>query len=181
MKNLKFAFFAIVMSVCFVSCATVSITSKSSDKLKGPYTKIFILVNRTARARGFIHGVDSVIEKEFAKRNIAVQIYVKGDLSLDTDKDINQKISDYQPDAVLVMNQTESVLAYGIAYDGNEGEIEITLDIKLLDVTGQDILWRANMKASANMGIETASDKASKNLIAKLETDNIISKMPVKK
>jgi hypothetical protein len=167
-------FFALLISLLFSSWSSSSIIAKSSDKLKGPYQRIFVLINNSVRADGFIKGFTTNIKEEFNKRNISYEIYIKTELSLDTEKDIEEKISAFSPDALLVINQTEAVV-----YNGGRGANSNggTFDLKLFDKTPDNLVWRATLQAFGNFGIATASGKATDYFIARLEYDKIITKL----
>ena len=174
MKRTHFIFFTLLISSFLSGCSSSSIIARSSDKLNGPYQRIYVLINNSVRAEGFIKGFTTKIKEEFNKRNITSEIYSKTDLSLDTEKEIGQKIVAFNPDAILVINQTEAVVYNGGGGANSNGG---TFDLKLYDKTPDNLVWRATLQAFGNFGIATASGKATDYFIARLEYDKIITKL----
>jgi hypothetical protein len=171
MKRIYYIVFTFLFSCLFFSCSTSSLIAKKSDKANGPYKRIFILVNNAVRTEKFIHTLTENLKTEFATRNMATDVYIKTDLSLDTQKDIDQKIIDFNPDGILVINQTE-----GMVYNGGAGSNGGTFDLKLFDKTPDNLVWRATLKASGDFGISMAVNKVTSDLINRLEYDGIIPK-----
>jgi len=137
------------------------------------------LINNSLRAEKFIKGFTDNIKEEFNKRNMTSEIYIKTDLSLDTEKDIKQKIVDFNPEVIMVINQTEGVVYNegGIGGGGHTNSNGGTFDLKLYDKTPDNLVWRATLQAFGDFGIATATSKATNYFIARLEYDEIISKL----
>lgn len=157
-------------------CATASIESGESNNVKGPYSKIFILISGSPRADKFIEGFAEKIKQAIADRGTGAEVYVEGRLSLETQKEIDDKINAYNPEVVLIMKQTEALVNGGYGFGAGKGSLAGTFDLKLFEKTEKRPVWRANMKAYGEYGISMAIEKTSKKFIALLEQDKILSK-----
>jgi hypothetical protein len=178
MRKIKLNLLLSIVSLYLISCATASITSNKSENLSGPYKKFFILISSSSRAKSFIDGFVENLKIEFAVRNTDLEVYVKQELALETEKDINDKINASTADAILIINQTESMIYGGVGLGSATGSNSGTFDLRLFDKTPDNLVWRAQMKAYGDYGISMAIDKATYNLLKKLEQDNIIIKKP---
>jgi hypothetical protein len=165
-----------IISLLLFGCVSSSITSSKSEKIHGPYKKIFVIIDNSERAEKFVGGFVETIKKELAARNTESEYYVSERLSQDTKQDINKKIHAFQPEVVLIMHQTESVFYRGMSIGNEKGSNGGTFDLKLFEKTENNLVWKAELTAYGEYGISTAISKASENLISKLVLDGIVSK-----
>jgi len=165
-----------LMAFLFVGCVSSSITSSSSQKLHGPYKRMFIIIDNSERAEKFVNGFIESTKKELAARNTETLYYVSGRLSLDTKKEINKKIHAFEPDVVLIMHQTESVFYRGMSVGSEKGSNGGTFDLKLFEKSEDNLIWTAQLTAYGEYGIAMAVNKASESLVSKLVLDGIVSK-----
>ncbi len=93
--------------------------------------------------------------------------YIRNPLSLDTDQDINKKIDDFSPEAVMFFKQK-------IIHSTNGGVDGGTFEITLIDGETKKPVWKSEFEIYGQFGIEQASSKAVDELIKKLEEDKII-------
>jgi len=168
---------------CLISgCATSSIASNKSDRLKGPYKRIFIVLRGNIRAAPFTGPWMDNISKEFQNRNISLKTYDIPDqdensLSLNTrsvDEEINTQIKEFQPEVVMivVLKKIERYAGVEIGRPGSNGG---TFDIQLFEpLDSHTVIWRANLKVFGQYGISTAVKKGTDSFIEKLEQDGII-------
>ncbi|HTI11360.1 MAG TPA: hypothetical protein VL832_22460 [Puia sp.] len=166
MKRTHFILFALLIA----GCSSSSIIAKSSDHLNGPYQRIFVVINSSYRAEKFIKAFTSNVKEEFDQRNITSEILIK----TDTAREISQKIVDFNPDAILIIDQTAGV-AYNIGNGGSSNGA--TFDLKLYDKTPDNLAWKGSLKVFGDFGISTATTKATNYFIARLEYDKIITKL----
>jgi hypothetical protein len=157
-------------------CVSSSITSSKSEKLHGPYRKIFIIIDNSERAGKFVSGFIETTRKELAARNTVSEYYVSGRLSGDTRQEINRKIHVFEPDVVLLMRQTESYFYRGMTVGSEKGSNGGTFDLKLFEKSEENLIWSGQLTAYGEYGISTAVNKASENLISKLVGDGIVSR-----
>jgi len=180
--------FFILLAVPFFSlvsgCATSSIASNKSDRLKGPYHKIFIAIHSTERAGPFTNPWMDNIAKEFKDRNILLQTYFipdQGDNSLSleansTNDEINTQIKEFQPEVVMTI-ALKKIERYAGVEIGRPGSNGGTFDILIFEAgDSRTPIWRANLHVFGQYGISLAVKKGTESFIGKLEQDGIIDK-----
>ena len=164
-------------------CATSSISSKKSDRLKGPYSKIFIAFRGNIHTAPFTGPWMDNISKEFQSRNIQLKTFDIPDgedksLSLEantTNDEINAQIKEFQPEVVMfiVLKKVESYAGVQIGRPGSNGG---TFDITLFEPEdSRTPIWRANLQVFGQYGISTAVKKGTDSIIGRLEQDGIIA------
>lgn len=173
----------LALFVCLASgCATSSLTSNKSDRLKGPYKKIFIAIHSDIRTSPFTVPWMENIAKEFQDRNILLKTYDIPDqdnnpLSLQSDSannEMNTQINEFQPEVVMII-ALRKIEAYGGVQIGRPGSNGGTFDMKLFGPEDAHTpIWRGNMKVWGDYGISLAVKKGTQTFISKLEEDNII-------
>jgi hypothetical protein len=171
-------FLPILAVLCLLSslaCVTSSVTSTKSENMHGPYKRIFVVISNSERAEKFISGFIESVKKEMQVRKTESAFFVSGRISKDTRNEINKKISDFQPEAVLVINQTTGLIYNGSNLGSGTGFNGGDFDLRLF-VNGEDnLVWRGKLSAFGEYGISTAVRKASYSLISKFVIDGIIS------
>jgi len=175
MKVFLHIVFATILLLPISSCVTSSVTSSKSDKVHGPYKRIFVVVSNSERSEKFIHGFIETLHKEMLIRNTESAYFVSGRLSTDAREEINQKISDFRPQAVLVIKQTAGLIYNGADIGTASGFNGGEFDLRLFESSEQNMVWTAKMSAFGEYGISTAVRKASYSLISKFVIDGIIS------
>jgi hypothetical protein len=173
----------LALFACLASgCATSSLVSNKSDRLKGPYKKIFIAIHGDIRTSPFTEPWMDNISKEFQDRNILLKTYDipdqdKNPLSLQSDSannELNAQINEFQPEVVMII-ALRKIEAYGGVQIGRPGSNGGTFDMKLFEPGDSHTpIWRANMKVWGEYGISLAVKKGTQTFISKLEQDNII-------
>ena len=160
--------------ILFSGCATASIESGESNNVKGPYDRMFILINGSPRADKFIEGFAEKIKQAITERGTNTEVHVEERLSLETQKEIDDKINAHKADVVLVIKQTEALVDGRLGFGTGKGSMAGAFDLKLFDKKEKRPIWRANMKAYGEYGISMAIEKTKKKFIALLEQDKII-------
>lgn len=164
-------------------CSTSSFVSNKSDRLKGPYKKIFIAINSDIRAAPFTDPWINNISNELESRDILLKTYVIPDmdrnpLSLQPDvanDEINVQINAFQPEVVLTI-ALRKIEAYSGVQIGRPGSNGGTFDLKLFEFGDSEApIWRGNMRVWGDYGISLAVKKGTQTFISKLEEDNIIT------
>lgn len=149
------------------SCVSAKIESnKQANYTKQP-KKIFLLINSTRETNLFCKSFTNILSVKLKKRGVENTVYIKNPLTLDTEKDINDKINAYAPEALMIFKQTEMHTTNG-GFDGAKFEIS------LIDKDTQTVAWKSVMDIYGTMGIEEATNKAVKTLSEKLAEDKII-------
>ena len=176
-KNYSALLFSALVIIFFSGCVTSSIESGESNNVKGPYNRMYILIAGSQRADKFIEGFAEKIRQSLSARNMEVEIQIEGRLSLETQKETNNKINDYKPEVVLIMRQTEAIIDTRFGFGASKGSMAGIFDLKLFSNTEKRPVWRANLKVYGEFGISTATEKTAKKFLSLLEQDNIIRKL----
>jgi hypothetical protein len=166
--NRKLPFTILLVVITFLqSCVTAKITSnKDADYIKQP-KKIFILMNVSKEASGFSNGLLWGLKSKLKEKGVESTSYQHNPLSFDTDQDINKKIDDYAPEALMVIKQ-KVVHSINSMVDGSNFEIT------LIDNETKKTVWKSDFEVYGQMGIEDAVNKGVNELLKKLMKDKII-------
>jgi hypothetical protein len=96
-------------------------------------------------------------------------------LALETEEQMMAKISEFDPQYVMMIVQTEArstTNGYGWNNSLNVGG---TFDVQLRDLSGEKILWRASLKTDGGWGIETSVYKAAQKLFDRMVEDRLFN------
>jgi hypothetical protein len=175
---------AVFSSLLFSGCrSTSSFVSNNSDKLKGPYKKIFIAIHSNNKSAPFTVPWMENVSKAFKERNILVKTYVTPDqdnnsLSLQSDStnaEVDAQIKDFQPEVVMVISPIK-VAANGDVQDAKHNSNGGTFDMKLFEPGNMHTaIWKGKMRVWGDDDISLTINKSTQNFISKLEKDNIIT------
>jgi|HubBroStandDraft_6_1064221.scaffolds.fasta_scaffold490038_2 hypothetical protein len=152
----------------------VHLSANKSPDYNEKLTKVYLLIRSAKGASKFADGFKAGFLSEMTKRNIAADSYVIEPLALEGDKDITARIAQYGPQAVVFMNQTESVSTSGGTFSKTNPVTSATFDIKILLPGSDKPVWRGNMVASGNSHVTEAVEKAVTTLIRQMATDGLI-------
>jgi hypothetical protein len=156
--------FVIILSQ---SCVTAKVTSnKDADYSRQP-KKIFIMMNGAKQSGSFCNEFLSGLQTKFKEKAVESTTYVRDPLSLETKEDINKKISDYSPEALMVIQQ-KVVHSTNNFVDGGKFEIS------LIDSETRKTVWKSEFEVYSQFGIENAVNKSLNELFKKLTEDKII-------
>jgi hypothetical protein len=139
-------------------------TNKSDSYNKQP-KKIYIIVNFNKNDRTFCNGLVTGLKNNFTKKGIQSDSYMHDSLSLEGEEDINGKTNDYNPEAVLLIQQT--LTGAGIA----------TFELTLIDRETKKKVWKGAFNVSTDsysMGDEDVINKSVNTIVEKLTQDKII-------
>ncbi|TWJ02531.1 hypothetical protein JN11_01504 [Mucilaginibacter frigoritolerans] len=166
MKKIHHFGLMLILAITFNSCATVNIISnKQAGYTEHPH-KIYLTVNCTSEGKIFCSGLATGLKDRFAQKQVQSEIYLRDALSLENDADINKKIIDYNPDAVLMIKQTIT------------GEKLGTFELTLVDVHTHKNVWKSQLDITAgnysDLNDPGTIDKGLKTVIDRLVEDKII-------
>jgi hypothetical protein len=166
------SFLFVLLLMILTSCVTANITSNKSPDFTQKVQKIFITGRSSEASKAYLQSVVRYTQTYLKAHKVETEFYYFDQLSLVSDSELNDRINQYNPDAVMVINETERRSRQGQFYQTiNSGS---TCDIKLFLIGKDNPVWRASLVADGNQGVEEASEQASKYLYDKLKTDGII-------
>jgi hypothetical protein len=161
MKIVNHLFAIAVVVLIIQSCATVNMKSnKQANYYKQP-KKIYIVTNCDGDYKEFCMGVMNGLKDNLAKKGIKANGYLRDALSLDSDGEINKKITDYSPEAVLSIKQT--LTGDGIA----------AFELTLIDGETKKNVWKGSFDLAVGY-YSTAEDQGVINKSVKAIMDQLI-------
>jgi len=155
-------------------CVTSSISSNKSPDFNQKITRLYLVIRSSKGAKEFSYSFKTEFLRTLSSRGIVTDYEVLDELALESDKDLTDKISNFGPQVVMVMNQTESKSNAGQTFGASHNISGGTFDIKLLLPASDKPVWRASLDAYGDSGIEAAVDKSVRNLVTKLTEDGLI-------
>lgn len=163
--------FTIAISICLAVLLHSCVTAKIESNKDASYTKhpknIFILVNTASEASGFTANFLYGLRQKFGAKGIASTVHIRKALSFETEEDVNKMVTDYGPDAVMLIKQSE-VHSTNNMVDG--GKFEITL----LDFSTRKPIWKGDFSVTGSMGLLQAVQKSVDTLVKKMEADKLM-------
>ena len=169
----------IMIGVLFIasSCVTSKVTSNKSASFNEKIDKLFIMVKGTDSAKTFFNSFTSELTTSLREKGIESNNHYFEPLSLESESDVDIKIQNYNPNLIMIINQTESrqmVNANGFGWGYGASNTGGTFDVKIFQPNAKNPVWRANLKADGQFGLETSAKKACEKLIEKLIEDKLL-------
>lgn len=133
-----------------------------------------MIIHSAKGAKEFSYVFKTKFLNELGYRGVTSDYYIADPLALESEMDIKDKVARFNPQVVIVMNQTESKLYQSYNWGASNNINGGTFDIKIF-LPGSDApVWRGNLEVYGPYGIEGAIDKSVKKLIVKFKEDNLI-------
>ena len=174
-KNILHFFSLIFLfSIVSVGCASSKITSNKAPDFNEKISKAYLLIKTSKGTKQFSYSFKTAFLHALSARGISSDYYVMDELALETDKDIDQKISKFDPQVVIVMNQTEAEINNGNNFGTLNNISGGVFDIRIMLPASDKLIWRASLEAYGNSGIDAAVEKSVKKLIEQLTIDKLI-------
>jgi hypothetical protein len=159
------------------ACGTSRISSNKSPDFNDKLTKIYLLVKAGKGTTSFAQQFQDAFFAELAKRNIATDGYIVQPLALESDEDIHKKIEKFNPQVLMIMQQTQAERYAGVGMNSIYAQNNVngaTFDIKLLLPGSDKPVWRASLESHGDYGILAAVNKSVKRLIDELTQDGLL-------
>lgn len=155
------------------SCTTTKISSNKSPDFNQKVSRVFLTVRGSEGSKKFMQPLATSLQSELKNHGVESSHHYFDPLSLETEKDLIQKIREYNPDVVMSIVQTERRSTSG--QYGN-AETGATLDIRLLIPNQDKPVWRASLIVDGNFEVAagSAAQQSASKLIEKLKMDGII-------
>jgi hypothetical protein len=170
----KIVSFIVVLAFLLGSCVSSNIRSNKSPDFNEKITKLFIIGKVGEKAKYFYSALATNFVASLKEKGIEVRTFYVDPLSLDSDEDMTKRIALYDPNLVMIINQTESrenVNGFGF---GGGFTIGGTFDIKMFQPNSKNPVWRANLKADSSVDLKDAAKNANKKLVEKLIEDKLL-------
>jgi hypothetical protein len=177
MKNksvLRLFLFVPLIFVFSASCVTSKISSNKAPDFNEKISKVYFVIKGSKGAKEFSYSFKTAFLHALSARGISSDYYVMDELALESDKDINEKISKFNPQVVIFMTQTEADSYNTYNLGGSNNISGGVFDIKIMKPESDRPVWRASLEASGSNDIDMAVQKSVKKLIDQLTIDKLI-------
>lgn len=161
----------------FTSCATSKIASNKAPDFNEKISRLFVTVKGSDSAKAFFERFTTELDTSLDQKGIESKTYYFNPLSLDPEKEIHENISSYKPNLTMTINQTESrhnVNPYGFSLGYSSTNTGATFDVQIFQPNSKTPVWRANLTADSQFGLEISARKACEKLIEKLIEDKLL-------
>lgn len=162
-----------LLTILFTSCVTTKIDSNKSSDFNQKVSRIYITARGSDSSKEFMKALTNYLKVELNKHGVESMVYYFDPLSLETEKDLGDKINNYNPDVVMSIGQTERRSTAG-PY-GGVTETGATLDIRLFVPNRDNPVWRGSLKADGSFGVGTTSQSSAIKIVEKLKLDGVIN------
>ena len=165
--------FLIIVIFTQYSCSTTKLTSNKSSDFNEKIKSVYIIINTAKSATKFSKAFGEEFKKVLMEKGTTSEIYVIEPLSLDGEKEINEKISAFNPQVLMTIIQTEvqTNTAYMGAMKTFAGGV---YDIKITTPQNETAIWRASLEFSVNSPINMTVPGLVKDLIKKMTKDKLL-------
>lgn len=171
----------LILGILFfaTSCVTTKITSNKSADFNEKISKLYIIMKGTESVEPFFKSFSSELVNSLTLKGIESKVVLSDPLSLESEIDVNQKIIDYKPNLLMIIQQTESrqTVNSGFGSSGwgyGSSDTGATFDVKFFQPNLKNPIWRGNLKADGQFGLRSSASKACEAFIAKLIEDKLL-------
>lgn len=166
-------------SVLFFSCTVTHIDSNKDPNFTKRIGVLHIIVRGSHKSDVYLYTMADHLSDELNKKGIKTTVERANPLSLESDKEMIDRINKLNPDALMVINQTEMRTTinrngYNVFTNSNATSSSSTIDIKLFQLSSDKPVWRANCISDTNAGQGSSGKKSAQKIIEKLIADQLI-------
>src|SRR5206468_10544419 len=104
-------------------------------------SKIYLVINSSKGASEFSYSFKTTFLQALADYGVKSDYYVKGPLSLESEKEISERINKFNPQFIIVVTQTESKSFAGVNWASSNNINGGTFDIKILPPNSDKPVW----------------------------------------
>ncbi len=183
---MKIRFLIIAMFVVAVTGCATRISSNKAPDFTEKITKLYVTIKGSEGSSKFVKSFLTNFNAKLNEKGVAVENYYYDPLSLESDEDLQLKIENYQPNLVMVINQTESRRTInngfsggypgsgGMGWGGSAANTGATFDVKIYRPNSKTPVWRANLKVDGQFGLASTANKITEKLVKKLMDDQLL-------
>ncbi|HJP63005.1 MAG TPA: hypothetical protein VJ844_06160 [Mucilaginibacter sp.] len=158
----------LVLAFILQSCVTAKITSNKEASYTSQPKRVFILLKGAKQSKDFSNGFLAGLQAGFKEKGVTTDSYVRDPLSLDTKEDINKKINDFSPEALMLIEQKVVHSTNGMVDGGR-------FEISLIDGASRKPVWKGEFEVYGQFGIDDAVNKGVKEIFKKFIEDKIVN------
>lgn len=165
MKKNLFLVLVILLQSCLVQTKLVS---NKQTGYKGKPARIYITIAGSLNTNNFCDGVLAGLIQKFKEKNITSDGQDSFGLSEQTKADFAKGISDFKPDASLMINLQEIL-------GKSHGPAGGTFELVLTDSRTRAKVWTGTMDVNGHLDSQLAINSAVNAIVAKLVADGIVN------
>ena len=169
MKNIYLRYI-LLLPVIFSGCITASIDSNKNPEFGEKVERVYITMRGAPESSEFFYFFQRKLSEAFKSRGIDHQFHVFKELSLETEEDIMNRISQFDPQVLMLISQTERRSTVG-NINSSPGA---TFDIRIMQPNSKIMVWRASLKTDTFSNLGEGAQISTKKLIERMELDGLI-------
>jgi hypothetical protein len=162
--------------VLLFSCTVTHIDSNKDPNFNKRIGVLHIIVRGTHQSDAFLFAMADYLHDELNKKGIKTTLERANPLSLESEKEMLDRVNKLNPDVLMFINQTESRRVVsrnpGTMIRSETGGA--TIDVKLFQPSSDKPVWRANCDSDSQTGQAAAGKRSAKKIIEKLIADQLI-------
>ena len=171
--------FLTLCPILLFSCVVTHIESNKDPNFTKRIGVLHIIVRGIHSSDKYLFTMADYLSDELNKKGIKTTLERVNPLSLESDKEMMDRINKLNPDALMVINLTESRRTinrngYNVFTNENTTSNGATVDIKLFQPSSDKPFWRANCNSDSQVGQGAGGKKSAQKIIEKLIADQLI-------
>lgn len=172
----KLVIFIFLLATFFSSCVSSRVDSNKRKDFTTQVKKVFITGRSSAASKEFMKLFSKNLLDGLKAKGVECVFYYYDPLGLETKEEILKMINDYNAEAVMNIEQTESTIQVGNMWSGNS-QTEAIFLVNLFTPDMNSPVWKASINISASLDLTLGSKQSAKRLIEKMVDDKVIDKV----
>ncbi len=160
-------FFVLLLTVVLQSCYSAKIVSNKDVNYTQKLKRVYVIVSSAKDVKHFDDRLLTALTDKIKLKGVFADGFARNPLSLETEEDINRKINKYDPDALLLIKQTQ------ITYI-NGGPGAGTFEITLIDKETKKNVWKSTLNLQGAWQDDSTIDTMVSKLLTQMEQDQLI-------
>ena len=163
-----------LFAMLFSGCVTSNVSFNNNPDYNKKMKTVFFEV-KDVKIGKFLDGLGQSLITNLENQGVTVKLSVNDALSLNSEKDIQKKIEDYQPDVIIILERANTSLGHsksGYFYNGGTYLMSIVLP------ENNKIIWKASISTSGEQGslggVDAAVKQTVEQIISKMKTDQLL-------
>ena len=164
----KLPFYSIVVfALLLQACVSAKLVSNKQEGYTKKLNKIYVIVSGTKKSKSFFNQFSTTLQTKLKEKSVESFVYYRNELSVDSDSEVNARINEYNPQALMLIRQTVVHSTNGMIDGG-------TFEKSIIDRETKKPEWKAEFEVYGAMGLSNAVETGVKKLCNKLTEDQII-------
>jgi hypothetical protein len=161
--------FAFILS----SCATTNVAFNNNPDYHTKIKSAFLQV-KDVQLGFFLNGLTDSLVNNLENNNVKVEITKNDILSLESEKDIQNRLQTFNPDVIILLERVDKNMVsnkYGTFYSGGVYSMSIKIPEK------DKIIWKASISTGGELRGEGSTKiikQTIQQIIAKMKTDQLL-------